>query len=106
MHGTSGNMNERTGAAGVGVPIAQEDDLASQDIESFVPIVAMRLRACSFLALLQGNPVALCCRVGRQNSHLCPDHIQRGLMLIGSQDEVLNTHDASCKKWRLWRLVP
>ena len=34
------------------VPVAEEVNLTFQYVERFVPIVAMRRRACSFLALL------------------------------------------------------
>jgi len=34
-------------------------------------------------ALLQGNPITLRRRVRRPHRHLCSDHIQRWLMLIG-----------------------
>ena len=40
--------------AGVDVPLAEEVNLAFQDVERLVPIVPMRRRASAFRALLHG----------------------------------------------------
>jgi hypothetical protein len=68
-------------------------NLAFQNIERFVPTVAMWRRTCSFFALLQGDPVAVRRLIRPQHRHLRSDHIQFGLMLIRSQDKGLNAHD-------------
>ena len=65
MHGSSGNVHESPHGAVIDFPIAEKLNLAFQDVERFVPIVAMRRRACSFLALLLGDPIALRRRIGR-----------------------------------------
>jgi hypothetical protein len=99
MYGSSRHVHESPHRAGVVFPITEKVNLAFQDVERFVPVVAMRWRARSFLALLQGDPVALRRRVRRQYRHLCSDHIQCGPMLVWSQDKSLKVHDptATCE---------
>lgn len=80
------------------VLVAEEVNLVFQNIERFVPIVAMRRRACSFRSLLQSDPVALRRCIGSQYRHLCSEYIQCGLMLIGSQDNGLNAHDLTASR--------
>src|SRR5262245_37512061 len=52
VHCSAGYMHQRARLADVGLAVANKVDLAAQHVERFVPVMAMRRRACALVTLL------------------------------------------------------
>lgn len=95
MHGAAGDLHESANRADDVLAAALKVHLASQDIESFIPAMAMRRRASSFVTLLHRDSDALGRRVRRQHRNLHSDDIQRVRKLAGPQDKIVYAHDVA-----------
>ena len=63
MHRAGGHVHKGTGLADYGLARAGEFDFARDNIEGLVPVMTMRRRTHSALALLPRDFLGLCCGI-------------------------------------------
>jgi hypothetical protein len=83
VHGPSGHIYQRARQAHNRLVFITEIDLTFKDIKGLVPVVTMRGRTHSFVALLQGDLIGLSRDLLREYGHLDAQHIQPGIVVIG-----------------------
>src|SRR6516162_4768103 len=90
MHRAGGHVHKSTGRTYDGLARTGELDFARDHIEGLVPVVAMRRRTHSVLALMPRDFVSLCRRVRSQHGHLDTEYVQRGIVVSGGYNKRLS----------------